>query len=148
MKLQQSLLRTVAAGGFLLAASAFLPLSTIVAPAVAATNVSVNISINTFYDRLSPYGDWVSVRDRWVFVPDVEPGWRPYTRGHWVYTDRHGWLWVSNERFGWATFHYGRWGYGRDIGWYWVPGRRWAPAWVAWSRDDEDIGLGSATARL
>ena len=141
MRIKPVLLGSVAAVGILFATAAIEPSAfPVSSDAQAATDVSVNISINTFYDGLAPYGSWISYRDRWVWVPDIEDAhWRPYTRGHWAYTKRHGWLWVSNERFGWATYHYGRWGYARDIGWYWVPGRRWAPAWVAWSRDDEAV---------
>ncbi|TIL94076.1 MAG: hypothetical protein E5Y65_03545 [Mesorhizobium sp.] len=113
------------------------PLS-LVSEARAATDVSVSIS--TFYDKLSSHGDWVSYRGATVFVPvDVADDWRPYTLGHWVYTEQHGWLWVSDEPFGWATYHYGRWGYADDIGWYWVPGTRWAPAWVSWRREREHV---------
>ncbi|MGX9179904.1 DUF6600 domain-containing protein [Mesorhizobium sp. BHbdii] len=113
------------------------PLS-FVSEASAATDVS--ISISTFYDDLSSHGDWVSYHGATVFVPvDVPDDWRPYTLGHWVYTEQYGWLWVSDEPFGWATYHYGRWGYADDIGWYWVPGTRWAPAWVSWRRDREHM---------
>ncbi|MER8595518.1 hypothetical protein NKH33_28885 [Mesorhizobium sp. M1182] len=112
-----------------------VPLS-LLSEARAATTVS----ISTFYEDLSSYGDWVSYHGATVFVPvDVPDDWRPYTLGHWVYTEQYGWLWVSDEPFGWATYHYGRWGYADDIGWYWVPGTRWAPAWVSWRRDREHI---------
>ncbi len=113
-------------------------LLSLVTEARAATDVS--ISISTFYDELSSHGDWVSYRGATVFVPvDVADDWRPYTLGHWVYTEQYGWLWVSDEPFGWATYHYGRWGYADDIGWYWVPGTRWGPAWVSWRREREHI---------
>ncbi|WP_192251993.1 DUF6600 domain-containing protein [Mesorhizobium caraganae] len=112
-----------------------MPLS-LVSEAGAATQVS----ISTFYEDLSPHGDWVSYHGASVFVPvDVPDDWRPYTVGHWAYTEQYGWLWVSDEPFGWATYHYGRWGYADDIGWYWVPGTRWAPAWVSWRRDREHM---------
>ncbi|RWH59039.1 MAG: hypothetical protein E5X40_08295 [Mesorhizobium sp.] len=105
-----------------------------------ARAADVSISISTFYDDLSSHGDWVSYHGATVFVPvDVPDDWRPYTLGHWVYTEQYGWLWVSDEPFGWATYHYGRWGYADDIGWYWVPGTRWAPAWVSWRRDREHM---------
>ena len=58
----------------------------------------------------------------------------------WVYTDRYGWYFQSNEPFAWVVYHYGRWGYDPNIGWFWVPGTRWAPAWVAWRRDDQNVG--------
>jgi hypothetical protein len=131
------------------AAASAIALAAVVAPPVlqpgwfatqAATNASASISIATFYDRLSPHGDWVLYKDRYVWVPyHIEAGWRPYTVGHWVYAKRHGWLWVSDEPFGWAVYHYGRWGWATDIGWYWVPGTIWGPAWVAWRRTDRDV---------
>jgi hypothetical protein len=107
---------------------------------VAQASVSVNISINSFYDDLADDGDWIWYRGRYVWVPEAAPRWRPYLYGHWVYTRRHGWYWVSDEPFGWAVYHYGRWAFDPVFGWYWVPGRRWAPAWVAWSHTDDDIG--------
>jgi uncharacterized protein YraI len=97
---------------------------------------SVHVSIGSFYQPLAAHGRWVEVRGRYVWAPRVSPGWRPYTDGRWVYTNRHGWTWVSNEPFGWATYHYGRWAYSPRIGWFWVPGTQWAPAWVAWRYDD------------
>ncbi|MER9298586.1 hypothetical protein NKI38_19110 [Mesorhizobium sp. M0621] len=109
-------------------------------PLVSEARAATEISISTFYEDLSSHGDWVSYHGATVFVPvDVPDDWRPYTLGHWVYTEQYGWLWVSDEPFGWATYHYGRWGYADDIGWYWVPGTRWAPAWVSWRRDREHI---------
>ena len=138
MTFKHMFLSTAAASSLLLAVAALEPAAfSLATKAQAATNISVSIN---FYDDLAPYGNWVSYHDRYVWIPDdVDDRWRPYTEGHWAYTRRHGWIWVSDERFGWATYHYGRWGYARDIGWYWVPGRRWAPAWVAWSYDDDDI---------
>ncbi|MFO1170833.1 MAG: DUF6600 domain-containing protein [Hyphomicrobiaceae bacterium] len=109
-------------------------------PMITAAHAQAAISINVFYDDLAQYGEWVSYEDRYVFVPaDVRAGWRPYTLGHWVNTDRFGWTWVSDEPFGWATYHYGRWGYADEIGWYWVPGTVWAPAWVSWKRTPEYV---------
>jgi hypothetical protein len=141
MTFKHMFLSTAAAGSMMLAVAAIEPaVFSLATKAQAATNISVNINIGTFYDGLAPYGDWVWYHNRYVWLPDdVDDRWRPYTEGHWAYTRRYGWLWISNERFGWATYHYGRWGYARDIGWYWVPGRRWAPAWVAWSYADDDI---------
>ena len=90
-----------------------------------------------FYDRLSSHGSWTWTQGQYVWVPTgVDAGWRPYTRGRWVYTD-YGWTWTSNEPFGWATYHYGRWGFSNRIGWFWVPGNRWAPAWVSWRQSDD-----------
>src|SRR5680860_1718786 len=90
-----------------------------------------------FYDRLSPHGSWTWTQGQYVWVPTgVDAGWRPYTRGRWVYTD-HGWTWASDEPFGWATYHYGRWGFSNRIGWFWVPGNRWGTAWVSWRQSDD-----------
>ncbi len=100
------------------------------------------IDIDTFYDELGDYGQWVwHPRFGYVWLPeDVSPNWRPYTVGHWVSTEDYGWYWESNEPFAWAVYHYGRWGYGPDYGWFWVPGDTWAPAWVQWRYDDQYVG--------
>jgi hypothetical protein len=100
------------------------------------------IDIDTFYDELAPYGQWVwHPRFGYVWLPeDVSPRWRPYTVGRWTYTDEYGWYWDSNEPFAWAVYHYGRWGYDEDYGWFWVPGDTWAPAWVQWRYSDDYVG--------
>jgi hypothetical protein len=98
-------------------------------------NAKVTISIQTFYDQLSPYGDW-------IYSPDYGYVWRPYfdhpesfrpysSNGNWVYTN-YGWTWASGYDWGWATFHYGRWDFDNYLGWMWIPGYEWAPAWVSW----------------
>lgn len=94
-----------------------------------------------FYNELQPYGIWVNYAPYgYVWLPgDVGYSWRPYTRGHWVWTD-YGWTWVSAERWGWIAFHYGRWGWDGRLGWYWVPDIVWGPAWVAWRWGDAHIG--------
>ncbi|MBP7707801.1 MAG: hypothetical protein KA243_11245 [Candidatus Aminicenantes bacterium] len=94
-----------------------------------------------FYNELQPHGLWVSYRPYgYVWIPgNVGYGWRPYTRGHWAWTD-YGWTWVSLERWGWIAFHYGRWGWDRRLGWFWVPDVVWGPAWVAWRWGDAHIG--------
>jgi hypothetical protein len=110
------------------------------APAPAPADDPAAAGIDYFHQQLSPYGQWV-VREGYgmVWVPDVAPGWRPYTTGHWVYTDQ-GWAWVADEPWGWAAFHYGRWFYDADLGWAWVPGTVWAPAWVAWRHGGGYLG--------
>ena len=141
MRFKRVILSSATAASIMLTASLINPsVFSVISQAQSASNVSVDVSFGTFYDRLAPYGSWVSYQDHYVWLPEhVNTHWRPYTEGHWSFTRRYGWLWVSDERFGWATYHYGRWGYARDIGWYWVPGRRWAPAWVAWSHAGRDI---------
>lgn len=109
------------------------------APAIAARADLVDVSI--FYEDLNEGGDWFEhPRHGYVWSPDVDPSWRPYSRGRWIYTNEYGWFWDSDEPFGWAVYHYGRWGYDEFDGWYWVPGRRWGPAWVAWRYGDEYAG--------
>jgi hypothetical protein len=100
-------------------------------------------SYSLFYTRLEPYGSWVETPSYgYVWQPReaIESrSWRPYTNGHWVYTDA-GWTWISEEPFGWATYHYGRWTRLRGIGWVWVPGDEWAPAWVSWRVSNDYVG--------
>ena len=101
-----------------------------------------NFAIDQFYDELAPYGEWVyHPRHHYVWLPRaVDQGWRPYTVGHWLSTEKHGWYWNSYEPFAWAVYHYGRWGYEPDYGWHWVPGDTWAPAWVQWRYGTDYVG--------
>src|SRR5262245_56561770 len=101
-----------------------------------------SIDIDTFYDELTPYGQWVwHPRFGYVWLPEiVSDNWRPYAVGRWTYTDEYGWYWDSYEPFAWAVYHYGRWGYDPDYGWFWVPGDTWAPAWVQWRYSDDYVG--------
>jgi hypothetical protein len=79
------------------------------APVAAAAADPGAASVDYFHQQLSPYGQWVAdERYGEVWVPQVAPGWRPYTTGHWANTDQ-GWAWVADEDWGWAPFHYGRW---------------------------------------
>ena len=93
----------------------------------------VEVSYQTFYDNLSPYGQWVDDPQYGnVWVPNEGGDFRPYgSRGHWVMTD-YGNTWVSEDPWGWACYHYGRWTYDPYYGWVWIPGYEWAPAWVSW----------------
>lgn len=95
----------------------------------------ISITFQSFYDELSPYGDWIYTSDYgYVWRPffDRPEAFRPYSSGgDWVYTE-YGWTWVSDYRWGWAPFHYGRWFYDDYLGWMWMPGYEWAPAWVSW----------------
>lgn len=100
-----------------------------------------DVSYQIFYDQLSPYGDWVNYQDYgYVWIPDADPEFEPYsTDGHWVFTE-YGWTWMSNYPWGWAPFHYGRWDYDNYYGWLWIPGNEWGPAWVSWRRADGYYG--------
>ena len=97
--------------------------------------------VGGFYDELSPYGQWVPVGSygRCWRPANVDPTWRPYTVGHWVYADC-GWTWMSEEPWGYSTYHYGRWFFDGRHGWVWVPGTVWAPAWVAWRSGGGYVG--------
>ena len=114
---------------------AFMMTTTICVEAHNSYNKHVTISIQTFYDELLPYGEWINTPEygyAWRPYFDNPEGFRPYSSsGNWVYTDL-GWTWVSDYRWGWATFHYGRWYYDDYLGWMWIPGNEWAPAWVTW----------------
>jgi hypothetical protein len=92
-----------------------------------------DVSYQSFYDQLSPYGNWINYPGYgYVWSPNVGPDFQPYaTNGNWIYTDA-GWTWASDYNWGWAPFHYGRWFYENSYGWMWVPGNEWAPAWVSW----------------
>jgi hypothetical protein len=109
-------------------------------PAVAVGGVERSPP-GMFFESLRPYGNWIWLSERgWVWHPlNVPVGWRPYTHGHWAFTD-DGWTWVSDWPWGWASFHYGRWTYNDDYGWVWIPGMEWGPAWVVWRTGGDWIG--------
>jgi len=94
-----------------------------------------NVSLQVFYDQLSPYGQWADNPNYgYVWFPDAGRDFFPYsTNGYWVMTN-YGWTWVSDYTWGWAPFHYGRWDYDNYYGWFWVPDNEWGPAWVTWRR--------------
>src|SRR6186713_1484370 len=100
----------------------------------SSAQVSLSVSFQSFYDELSPYGDWISYPEYgYVWRPDNRySDFQPYrSDGHWVWSD-YGWMWVSDYEWGWAPFHYGRWINDSYDGWLWVPDYEWAPAWVVW----------------
>lgn len=93
-----------------------------------------DVSLQSFYDELSPYGTWIQdPQYGYVWRPDVDQEeFRPYyTNGRWAMTE-YGNTWVSNYDWGWAPFHYGRWVYNRYNNWVWLPDTTWGPAWVSW----------------
>jgi hypothetical protein len=93
-----------------------------------------DVSLQSFYDELSPYGTWIQdPQYGYVWRPDVDQEeFRPYyTNGRWVMTE-YGNTWVSNYDWGWAPFHYGRWVYNNYNQWIWLPDTVWGPAWVSW----------------
>jgi hypothetical protein len=110
----------------------------------AADDSPPEVTVNEFYDTLSPYGTWVYIEGYGrCWRPTVviyNSGWRPYCdNGRWVYTDR-GWYWMSNYSWGWAAFHYGRWFHHASYGWCWWPDTVWAPSWVCWRYDSSYCG--------
>src|SRR5712671_623307 len=111
--------------------------------ASAAIRFSAGVEINgvsDFYDPLASYGSWVEVSSYGrCWHPQVATDWRPYSDGHWEWTDV-GWYWVSDDPWSWACYHYGSWVYDSHYGWIWVPGTEWAPAWVTWRQSDDYIG--------
>jgi len=93
-----------------------------------------NVSLQTFYDELSPYGTWIQdPQYGYVWRPDVDQNeFRPYySNGRWAMTE-YGNTWVSNYDWGWAPFHYGRWVINSYRQWIWLPDTNWGPAWVDW----------------
>jgi hypothetical protein len=133
-----ALLAGFVAGGLI--ASASLTVTPTHAQAIAGASVGAD-----FHVALEPYGAWHHNRrfgDVWV--PANRPrDWRPYTVGHWVYTDDYGWYWVTDDQeadWGWITYHYGRWYRDPDYGWFWVPDEVWGPAWVDWRYSDQYVG--------
>ncbi len=132
------LLAGVVAAGFVLGTPASA------APLHARTNARIS-DVASFRTALEPYGAWHHNRrfgDVWV--PANRPrDWRPYTVGHWVYTDDYGWYWIVDDQeadWGWIAYHYGHWYYDPDEGWVWIPGDVWGPAWVDWRYSDEYVG--------
>lgn len=112
------------------------------APETTSTNIAdvtpppePPVTVNYFYDTLSPYGSWVVINGYGrCWRPTVcvyNSNWQPYCdNGHWVYSDC-GWYWSSSYAWG-ATFHYGRWFQAPGQGWCWYPDTVWAPSWVTW----------------
>lgn len=142
------------------------------APPDSEENLYLNtVSFQSFYDLLSPVGEWIQVSkddvdeemgdgngqgngliadgDNLVFIwkPSVtDVQWKPYTDGKWVYSSQ-GWVWSSNDHWGWAVYHYGRWWNSKKLGWVWMPGYVWAPAWVMWRVDDNYVGWAPLSPR-
>ena len=120
------------------------PAETVVAePPVVVVNEPAPVTVNYFYDTLSPYGSWVELdgygRCWQPTVVRYQPDWRPYCdNGHWV-NSGYGWYWVSDYSWG-TTFHYGRWFNHPRRGWCWSPDTVWSPAWVSWRYSSDYCG--------
>jgi hypothetical protein len=114
------------------------------APPPQPVEQPAEVTVNYFYDTLTPYGSWVDVDGYGrCWRPSVvlyNPGWQPYCdHGHWVYTDC-GWYWFSDYSWGWAPFHYGRWFQIPRWGWCWMPDTVWGPSWVTWRYSSDYCG--------
>ncbi|MFD1140328.1 DUF6600 domain-containing protein [Larkinella insperata] len=106
----------------------------LVGPQKTVAQPGVDIPVESFYDELAPYGEWVRNPEYGqVWMPEVNDDFQPYaTNGHWAVTE-YGNTWVSDYDWGWAPFHYGRWLFDDYYGrWIWVPDSEWGPAWVSW----------------
>jgi hypothetical protein len=128
----------IAAGALLSVPQQWNPITS----AAAQERLSVR---GEFRGALEPFGAWRhNARFGDVWVPGHRSrAWRPYTAGHWVYSDDYGWYWVEGTQeadWGWIVYHYGRWYRDADYGWFWVPGDEWAPAWVDWRQGDDYVG--------
>jgi hypothetical protein len=114
------------------------------APPPQPVEQPAEVTVNSFYDTLAPYGSWVDVDGYGrCWRPSVvvyNSGWQPYCdHGHWVYTDC-GWYWSSDYSWGWAPFHYGRWFQHSRWGWCWTPDTVWGPSWVTWRYSNDYCG--------
>ena len=80
------------AAAFLIATPFGLDLNRLSVYPIAA-EAAVSVSFDVFFNDLQPHGSWVQTDIYpYVWVPaNVGPGWRPYTHGHWIYTDHYGW---------------------------------------------------------
>jgi hypothetical protein len=104
------------------------------------TYAQTSVSFQVFYDELSPHGTWVNNSYGYVWIPNVAPGFAPYsTNGYWLLTDG-GWTWISDYSWGWAPFHYGRWYTDPFYGPMWIPGDVWGPGWVTWRSSGDYYG--------
>ena len=139
---QAAMLIAIASGALLCAPERWSPIS----PAAAQERASVRAD---FRAGLEPFGAWRHhARFGDVWVPGHRSrAWRPYTAGHWVYTDDYGWYRVEDTQesdWGWIAYHYGHWYLDPDSGWVWIPGDEWAPAWVDWRQGDDYAGWAPA----
>jgi hypothetical protein len=90
--------------------------------------------LEDFEYELASNGEWTyEPTYGYVWVPwGMDPGWRPYRHGRWIWLASCGWTWLPYEPWGWAVFHFGRWHWSLSLGWYWIPTEAWGPGWVHW----------------
>jgi len=98
--------------------------------------------LEDFEYELAAYGEWIQIQPfGYVWVPGgIDPYWRPYWHGRWLWLPMSGWTWLPYESWGWVTFHFGRWHWSAAVGWYWIPTSVWGPAWVHWHWGYDYVG--------
>lgn len=90
-------------------------------------------------------GKWTFVKEYGYVWSPVVVGfdWVPFRMGQWIWV-RNDYVWVSDERWGWAPHHFGRWTNIKGRGWCWVPPKTgsvsWGPGYVAWVQTPSSIG--------
>jgi hypothetical protein len=92
---------------------------------------------DTFYgwSDLSYYGNWSYMPGfGYGWMPNVYPGWYPYSFGRWCWYPGFGYTWISFDPWGWLPYHYGGWTFIPGLGWAWFPGSfgAWSPGLVTW----------------
>jgi hypothetical protein len=101
--------------------------------------------LHEYSNDFDNHGRWAFDRQYgYVWTPIVVGfDWVPFRLGQWIWV-RNDYVWVSNERWGWAPHHYGRWTHISGRGWCWVPPRAgavsWVPGAVAWVKTSSSIG--------
>ena len=98
--------------------------------------------LEDFEYELAAYGEWIQIHPfGYVWVPGgIDPYWRPYWHGRWLWLPACGWTWLPYESWGWVAFHFGRWHWSAAVGWYWIPTSIWGPAWVHWHWGHDYVG--------
>ena len=102
----------------------------------------LDTELEDFEYELAAYGEWIQIQPfGYVWVPGgIDPYWRPYWHGRWLWLPMSGWTWLPYEPWGWVTFHFGRWHWSAALGWYWIPTSVWGPAWVHWHWGYDYVG--------
>src|SRR5690349_18163448 len=64
-------------------------MTAIAVDAVVPATANAQVDVGFFYSGLAPHGSWAfQANFGWVWRPHhLGAGWRPYTLGHWAWTD-------------------------------------------------------------
>jgi len=95
------------------------------------------------WSDLSNHGAWSYFSGYgYGWIPNVPPGWLPYSVGRWCWYPNWGYTWIAYEPWGWLPYHYGDWNFMPGHGWVWSPGGwgAWSPALVNWYQGPGWIG--------